>query len=103
MSQAFAVRPVRRYLPKQNTSTPYATALCMKNGKSAQVMPQVRSRSCSTSASGLPAPMRARGKPADGLVFDPSVLSRRDEVLKKAFVQLKTQQAELDARNGELT
>ena len=42
-------------------------------------------------------------KPADGLAFDPSALSRRDEVLKKAFVQLKTQQAELDARNGELT
>ena len=42
-------------------------------------------------------------KPADGLVFDPSVLSRRDEVLKKAFVQLKAQQAELDAKNGELT
>ncbi len=44
-----------------------------------------------------------KSKPADGLVFDPSVLSRRDEVLKKAFVQLKTQQAELDAKNGELT
>ena len=42
-------------------------------------------------------------KPADGLVFDPSVLSRRDEVLKKAFVQIKAQQAELDAKNGELT
>ncbi|MDA9424633.1 DEAD/DEAH box helicase family protein [Bradyrhizobium sp. CCBAU 53380] len=45
----------------------------------------------------------AKAKPADGLAFDPSVLSRRDEVLKKAFVQLKTQQAELDAKNGELT
>ena len=44
-----------------------------------------------------------KAKPEDGLVFDLSVLSRRDEVLKKAFVQLKTQQAELDARNGELT
>ncbi|WP_339029051.1 DEAD/DEAH box helicase family protein [Bradyrhizobium symbiodeficiens] len=44
-----------------------------------------------------------KSRPADGLVFDPSVLSRRDEVLKKAFVQLKTQQAELDAKNGELT
>jgi type I restriction enzyme R subunit len=42
-------------------------------------------------------------KPADGLAFDASALSRRDEVLKKAFVQLKAQQAELDARNGELT
>src|ERR1700716_654404 len=44
-----------------------------------------------------------KAKPADGLVFDASVLSRRDEVLKKAFVQLKAQQAELDAKNGELT
>jgi type I restriction enzyme R subunit len=42
-------------------------------------------------------------KPADGLAFDASVLSRRDDVLKKAFVQLKTQQAALDAQNGELT
>ncbi len=42
-------------------------------------------------------------KPADGLVFDASVLSRRDEALKKAFVYVKAQQAELDARNGELT
>jgi type I restriction enzyme R subunit len=44
-----------------------------------------------------------KSKPADGLIFDASVLSRRDEVLKKAFVQLKAQQAELDAKNGELT
>ena len=44
-----------------------------------------------------------KAKPADGLAFDATVLSRRDEVLKKAFVQLKAQQAELDARNGELT
>jgi type I restriction enzyme R subunit len=44
-----------------------------------------------------------KAKPADGLTFDASVLSRRDDVLKKAFVQIKTQQAELDARNGELT
>jgi len=44
-----------------------------------------------------------KAKPADGLAFDASALSRRDEVLKKAFVQLKAQQAELDAKNGELT
>ena len=44
-----------------------------------------------------------RSKPADGLVFDAAALSRRDDVLKKAFVQLKEQQAELDAKNGELT
>jgi len=45
----------------------------------------------------------ARIKPADGLTFDPSVLSRRDEALKKAFVHIKAQQAALDAKNGELT
>lgn len=44
-----------------------------------------------------------KAKPADGLAFDASLLSRRDEVLKKAFVQLKAQQAELDTKNGELT
>ncbi len=44
-----------------------------------------------------------KAKPADGLTFDASVLSRRDDVLKKAFVQIKAQQAELDAKNGELT
>jgi len=44
-----------------------------------------------------------KSKPADGLAFDAAVLSRRDQVLKKAFVQIKAQQAELDARNGELT
>jgi type I restriction enzyme R subunit len=44
-----------------------------------------------------------RSKPADGLVFDAAVLSRRDEALRKAFVHLKAQQAELDAKNGELT
>jgi type I restriction enzyme, R subunit len=44
-----------------------------------------------------------KAKPADGLSFDASVLSRRDDVLKKAFVQLKAQQAELDAKNGDLT
>ena len=44
-----------------------------------------------------------KGKPADDLAFDASVLSRRDETLKKALVHLKVQQAELDAKNGELT
>jgi type I restriction enzyme, R subunit len=44
-----------------------------------------------------------KSKPGDGLAFDASALSRRDDVLKKAFVQLKAQQAELDAKNGELT
>jgi len=44
-----------------------------------------------------------KGKPADGLTFDPSALSRRDDVLKRALTQLKAQQADLDAKNGELT
>ena len=44
-----------------------------------------------------------KGKPADGLVFDAAVLSRRDEALKKAFTHVKAQQAELDAKDGELT
>lgn len=42
-------------------------------------------------------------KPADGLTFDASVLSRRDEALKKAFSYIKAQQAQLDSQNGELT
>ena len=45
----------------------------------------------------------AKKKPADSLAFDPSMLSRRDEALKKAFVHIKAQQAALDAKNGELT
>lgn len=44
-----------------------------------------------------------KAKPADGLAFDAAQLSRRDDVLKKAFAHVKAQQAELDARNGELT
>ena len=42
-------------------------------------------------------------KPADSLAFDPAAMTRRDDVLKRALVQLKTQQAELDSKNGELT
>src|SRR6267154_1617858 len=34
-----------------------------------------------------------KSKPADGMAFDASVLSRRDEALKKAFVHIKAQQA----------
>jgi type I restriction enzyme R subunit len=44
-----------------------------------------------------------KGKPADSLVFDPKLLSRRDDVLKKTFAYVKAQQAELEAKNGELT
>ncbi|TPN49491.1 DEAD/DEAH box helicase [Mesorhizobium sp. B1-1-9] len=44
-----------------------------------------------------------KAKPPDGLAFDASVLALRDETLNKAFAHLKAQQAELDAKNGELT
>ena len=44
-----------------------------------------------------------KAKPTDAVVFDASLLSRRDEALKKAFVHIKQQQEALDARNGELT
>jgi type I restriction enzyme R subunit len=44
-----------------------------------------------------------KAKPRDDLTFDPSVLAPRGDVLKKALVTLKAQQAELDAKNGELT
>lgn len=44
-----------------------------------------------------------KSKPDAGLIFDGSLLSRRDEVLKKALDHLKQQQADLDAKNGELT
>lgn len=46
----------------------------------------------------------ARGpRPADGLAFDPSQLTRRDDVVRRAFVQLQKQQKELEAKDGELT
>lgn len=43
-----------------------------------------------------------KSKPADGLTFDASQLSRRDDVLKKTFAYVKAQQTELEAKNGEL-
>jgi type I restriction enzyme, R subunit len=43
-----------------------------------------------------------KSRPADGLTFDASVLSRRDEALKIASAHIKAQQAALDSRNGEL-
>ena len=46
---------------------------------------------------------REAKKPADSLAFDAAQLTRRDDVLKRALVQLKAQQAELDDKNGELT
>src|SRR5690349_21287846 len=42
-------------------------------------------------------------RPTDGLAFDPTVLSRRNDTLKRAFAHIKAQQAALDAKNGELT
>lgn len=44
-----------------------------------------------------------KGRPADGLAFDASVLARRDDTLKKAFAHLKAQQEALEAKDGELT
>lgn len=44
-----------------------------------------------------------QGKPADDLAFDPAHLTRRDDILRRSVAQLKAQQAELDAKNGELT
>lgn len=44
-----------------------------------------------------------QGKPTEGLTFDPAHLTRRDDILRRSFAQLKAQQAELDAKNGELT
>src|SRR5688572_14903019 len=41
-------------------------------------------------------------RPADGLAFDASVLTRRNDTLKRTFAHLQAQQAELDAKNGEL-
>lgn len=46
----------------------------------------------------------ARGqRPADGLAFDASQLTRRDDVVKRAFVQLQKQQKDLEDKDGELT
>jgi type I restriction enzyme, R subunit len=44
-----------------------------------------------------------KGRPADGLAFNPAPLQNRDEKLKRAFAYIKKQQEALDARNGELT
>ncbi|SDA15670.1 type I restriction enzyme, R subunit [Methylobacterium sp. UNC378MF] len=46
----------------------------------------------------------ARGqRPANGLAFDASQLTRRDDVVRRAFAQLQKQQKDLDAKDGELT
>lgn len=46
----------------------------------------------------------ARGqRPADGLAFDSSQLTRKDDVVRRAFAQLQKQQKDLEAKDGELT
>lgn len=46
----------------------------------------------------------ARGqRPADGLAFDASQLTRKDDVVRRAFAQLQKQQKDLEAKDGELT
>lgn len=42
-------------------------------------------------------------RPADGLAFDASQLTRRDEAVRRAFVHIKQQQKDLEAKDGELT
>src|SRR5579883_542021 len=44
-----------------------------------------------------------KSKPPDGLIFNPAPLQNRDDRLKRAFAYIKKQQADLDAKNGELT
>ena len=44
-----------------------------------------------------------QARPPDGLAFDPGQLTRRDEAMSKAFSHIKAQQAELEAKDGELT
>ena len=43
------------------------------------------------------------GRPPDGLAFDAKALTRRDDVVRQAFVHIKEQQAALEAKDGELT
>ncbi|TBN55243.1 DEAD/DEAH box helicase [Hansschlegelia quercus] len=46
----------------------------------------------------------ARGKrPADGLAFDAGALTRKDDVVKRAFAHIQQQQKDLEAKDGELT
>lgn len=46
----------------------------------------------------------ARGeRPSDGLVFDAGQLTRRDDVVRRAFTQIQKQQKDLEAKDGELT
>ncbi|MFD1702925.1 DEAD/DEAH box helicase family protein [Methylopila henanensis] len=46
----------------------------------------------------------ARGKrPADGLAFDSGALTRKDDVVKRAFAHIQQQQKALEDKDGELT
>ncbi|MBK1623500.1 DEAD/DEAH box helicase family protein [Afifella marina] len=45
----------------------------------------------------------ARGaRPPDGLAFDPTLLTRREAAMAKAFAHIKAQQEALEAKDGEL-
>ena len=44
-----------------------------------------------------------KGRPADGLAFDASLLTRKDDVVKRAFTHIQQQQKNLEAKDGELT
>ncbi|WP_020177428.1 DEAD/DEAH box helicase family protein [Methylopila sp. M107] len=44
-----------------------------------------------------------KGRPADGLAFDASLFTRKDDVVKRAFAHIQQQQKDLEAKDGELT
>ena len=44
-----------------------------------------------------------QGRPSDGLAFDAAQITRRDDVVRRAFAQLQQQQKDLEAKDGELT
>lgn len=44
-----------------------------------------------------------KGRPADGLAFDAGALTRKDDVVKRAFAHIQAQQKALDEKDGELT
>ncbi len=46
----------------------------------------------------------SRGKrPADGVAFDATALTRKDDVVRRAFAHIQQQQKDLEAKDGELT
>lgn len=44
-----------------------------------------------------------KNRPADGLAFDPALLNRKDDIVKRAFTQLHQQAAEIAAKDEDLT